>query len=312
MVAHRFIVSLLVAPAIVVSFGCTAETPSSGGGSPEDGPPADLTLEEAQEMGFGYGKGDHFWDLCNWFGVYGNGTCESFAGLCPHTDSDCVEGDACRDSSSCGEGGNCWCNECVVGDAFISVLCVEPPPGPCEDLDQVGCYRRPDCDWPDGASACEVADPCGGDCDAATEFCRPTNTGDYVCHPYADEGETCGGFTPAWNEERCLPGSDCVVPGIGVTDVPGTCRAPSACGGAMDAVGQPSSIDPSLLCGTLFGYKWNGSSCEIVVGCECEGDDCGSLYPTAAACEDGQGCGDGMSCTYCWTGPACVPVGAVC
>ena len=67
------------------------------------------------------------------------------------------------------------------------------------------------------------------------------------------------------------------------------------CQRAMDA-----QIDPvgTCLVSKDFGWKWNQGTCEHVVGCECEGEDCGELFPTEEACRaDGE--------TYCSTMNGC-------
>ena len=221
--------------------GCAADAPP-GTGSDEAGPPADLTIEEAEAMGFSYGKGDHSWDLCEWFGIYGNGSCEWYADRCPHPDSDCLEGEACVSNDECGQGGMCWCNECVVGDYHIMsegdvsamIACPEPAPGFCNTLDQVDCYRRPDCNWNE-TTGDDSLDPtfgtigmcesrgcpatgivCTPDCPASgTIGGAPCQQGEYnettcTCDPVGEEcnGTICGPgeyCTWCWVGEACIP-----------------------------------------------------------------------------------------------------------
>lgn len=47
---------------------------------------------------------------------------------------------------------------------------------------------------------------------------------------------------------------------------------------AQDAIGSGP-------CFLTHGYRWNGSGCETVNGCECIGADCGSLYMDMESCQ---------------------------
>ena len=88
-----------------------------------------------------------------------------------------------------------------------------------------------------------------------------------------------------------------------------------------------SSCDPQSaigvgMCFGFLGVKWNGSTCENVTGCSCEGIDCGALYKTPEQCLQahascpagapcaGKQCGD--SCTNCLPGAPCLPVVEYC
>lgn len=38
-------------------------------------------------------------------------------------------------------------------------------------------------------------------------------------------------------------------------------------------------------CDESLGVRWNGAGCEELRGCECEGEECDSLYASVASCE---------------------------
>ena len=80
-----------------------------------------------------------------------------------------------------------------------------------------------------GPPSCEGDDDC-----AEGSWCRPTQEGGSACVPFQQEGDFCGGFTPAWGATRCAPELICTDAPPLVADAPGICRAPCednrACG----------------------------------------------------------------------------------
>jgi hypothetical protein len=78
----------------------------------------------------------------------------------------------------------------------------------------------------DAGDPAEDAGPiaCTIDADCPTEmWCRPTESGARLCVPFVGEGESCGGFSPVWASERCLPSLTCMTPSPLVADLPGIC-----------------------------------------------------------------------------------------
>jgi hypothetical protein len=132
--------------------------------------------------------------------------------VCCGDDCACADGremaecfaDPCQVAPSCGEGA-CVANYCGGCNAEFYdeggyAVCQTPDAGCTEDAD---CSNDT---W------CREAQPTG----AETEVRRE-------CVPFAGEGETCNGFTPAWLYERCGPGLFCEVP-EDLVDAPGICR----------------------------------------------------------------------------------------
>jgi hypothetical protein len=82
-----------------------------------------------------------------------------------------------------------------------------------------------------GYAVCQAPDSeCTDDADCSSDsWCRevqPTGAEAALhreCVPFAGEGETCDGFTPAWLYERCAPGLFCDVPDD-LVDASGICR----------------------------------------------------------------------------------------
>ena len=128
----------------------------------------------------------------------------------------------------------------------------------------------------------------------------------------------------AWNGEACFEilcaceGSECDA----VFEDQAACETayaeclPDPACAALDAVGVGD-------CEAFFGYTWDGEACVGVSGCECSGDDCGSLFDEPAACEAAYAeCTSGVceadaaegvgECDaffgYAWDGQACVGI----
>lgn len=124
----------------------------------------------------------------------------------------------------------------------------------------------------------------------------------------APGGTACGTGEPG--SATCPPGTVCEVSACGAAgacvQLPDDCGAPVlACPGgcfasACDAADAGVSIEhgaactPSCAaddstgagyCGALLGYRFDGSVCMPLQGCECEGLDCDRMTPSLHACE---------------------------
>jgi hypothetical protein len=80
----------------------------------------------------------------------------------------------------------------------------------------------------------------------------------------------------------------------------GTCEGEGGCTNrscaAMSAVGslEPPSQGGGIVCPTVFGWAWDGAQCFAIVGCSCEGRDCGRLFARKSQClAYYDGCRDG-------------------
>ena len=142
-------------------------------------------------------------------------------------------------------------------------------------------------------ASCGVCTAPSGSCPAIA--CIDECTSDADCRP----GDVC-----AWDVEGC--GTD-----------PGTCQPrPGSCsllldpvcgcdgveyGNACEALRASARVASHGACGTspcspqdamgvgpcflILGVAWDGTTCVSVGGCECDGADCGSLYPDLETCQ---------------------------
>jgi hypothetical protein len=184
----------------------------------------------------------------------------------------------CKDDHfDCGFGGECDPDDAIgVGDCevFLGVvwtgeICMGISGCECQGLD---CGNLPLDEmvcW-DEHALCELGDPCQaddalgvGDCDAF--------------------------FGYAWNGSECVGQSGCECQGLDCAFLPlepGICEAEHAdCGGGGGACPGIMDAKGVGLCALFFGYAWNGMTCEGISGCNCEGLDCGNLYPDLDICE---------------------------
>jgi|GEM_PF-339837 len=190
MQTHTILIPTVLAISLSVSFfGCAAETPDA------PAPSADISKDDARAMA---GKQDH-WDLCEWFGWYGDGECDEF---CSEPDPDC-EG-SCRADADC-----------------PTIYCIRAP---CPSTVCV-------------AGECVIDDP-EDRCEAGERECQ-TCGDNYVCAPHGAScplvrcrppEERCGGIaglTCADAEQFCDYEADAM---CGAADQMGTCRdVPTAC-----------------------------------------------------------------------------------
>jgi hypothetical protein len=104
---------------------------------------AEMSKEEVRSQG----KADWGFDVCWWFGWYGDGVCDTF---CPLPDPDChgrSPGGSCE--GACGgrsPSGTCWCDDACVdwGDCCHDKqdVCDAPPPPPAGDCFRTGCSSQ--------------------------------------------------------------------------------------------------------------------------------------------------------------------------
>ncbi len=125
-------------------------------------------------------------------------------------DDDAGADDAGNDDAGADDAGG------DSGDACMPADCPPPPDGcmyvggdPCGECGELVC---------DGTECTDDSDCFGG-------FCRATMDPEVrACHPWAGEGESCGGFTAPWAVERCNPDvHTCMGRSPLIADAPGTC-----------------------------------------------------------------------------------------
>ena len=54
--------------------------------------------------------------------------------------------------------------------------------------------------------------------------------------------------------------------------------------GAMNAAAVGPGGFSSSACHNVLGWAWDGAKCTAIVGCSCQGSDCGNLLPVQSAC----------------------------
>jgi len=158
------------------------------------------------------------------------------------------------------------------------------------------CEANEDCPWNQNCGnggqcmpGCQEDDDCGDD-----HWCRLTDAMDesMVCVPYAQEGESCGGYTPIWAVSKCSPEQTCTdVPQL-VMDAPGTCRLPCT---------DDDGCAANQYCGS-------GDVCREDASCWAAGDcaAAGNAWD-AVACEGYATCGQWTNACewHCGSGPTC-------
>jgi hypothetical protein len=176
----------------------------------------------------------------------------------------------------CMFGADCAADEVVPEgdcDLFLGVMWTGDN---CVGISGCECFG-PDCDnlpldaetcW-DEHALCELGDPCEPDDAIGVGPC-----------------EAIVGW--AWNGTECVGLNGCGCEGLDCDEVlldhdlceaaHAECQGGGACPGVMEAKGVG-------LCALFFGYAWNGLFCEGISGCDCEGVDCGNLYPDLDICE---------------------------
>ena len=136
------------------------------------------------------------------------------------TSTECPNGYRC-DAGGClpCPGGNCG-NGPIQCGGFAglqcpdTMICIDDPSDACDPMSG-GADCMGLC-----AESCEVgSDQCGTE-----QWCRETeNSRVAVCVDFAQDGEDCGGFRPAFAQKRCAPDLSCASINQMIPDLPGVC-----------------------------------------------------------------------------------------
>jgi hypothetical protein len=150
------------------------------------------------------------------------------------------------------------------------------------------------------------------------------NTGTGKCEMVEPADIKCGGFTT--NPHACPDGWDCLSTSH-IPDVPGSCApadAPQKCGGIAGLAcpaGQTCVDDPTDSCDPAKGGADCIGICQTktciqnvlcVMGSHFDRTACKCVPDTTTPTDSCGGCAAGTYCTYCWSGYACIPNGALC
>ncbi len=239
--------------------------------------------------------------------VQGPGSCAA--------ESECVQpmGQYCQ---PCFDGGpSCGRTKCVEGTCqYIPPSCPGPVGNPCaskmcgDPCEQCstldgGCYPAT-CDW---LGACKTDVP------VCTVFARRSCVVDAI--PIGDCNYVFGWW---WDGSKCVAvvGCDCRGGDCGdllqssfdcIGEFRSTCdtdsgpSTPAPDGSLLDGATDSDGHNPNRACTptnassppnggfgtgcrTVFGWAWDGSKCIPIVGCTCEGSDCGALLADRSTC----------------------------
>lgn len=192
----------------------------------------------------------------------------------------------CGDSCACADGRElvqCFVDPCQVAESCGEGVCVANYCGGCN----AEFYNE------SGYAVCQPSDgDCVEDSDCATgEWCRQAQSDGsevelrYECVPFAGEGQSCNGFTPAWLYERCASGLTCVTPDD-VIDASGICRrgcsADADCG-PQGCSGTVCAAEPVITtCEWRAEYACYDNA--VITQCGCREGRCG--WSQTAALEE--------------------------
>ncbi|MEE3329137.1 MAG: hypothetical protein VX252_17515 [Myxococcota bacterium] len=190
-------------------------------------------------------------------------------------------------------GGSC---ECVNSDP---VSCFADPcsvAAPCEEAVECVSQYCGECRaefYDEGGSQVCVEESCSLDTDCReSQWCRPSEeVGRNICVSYQQEGESCGGFTPDWGQERCEPALVCTDFVAAIPDMPGRCRE-----GCEDDLGCADSE----YCSEANDVCRPDGSCFTDQDCEAPGN--GYIHP---ACVGYGVCGSQGQCGWQCGDAAC-------
>jgi hypothetical protein len=107
-------------------------------------------------------------------------------------------------------------------------------------------------------------------------FCRDAEGGGRVCHRFAGEGESCGGFRPPTAIERCEPELECMARSPLIADAPGTCVIAVT---VEELAADPTSYDGHAI-GILDGWVANGPIACTRIACPPEMPCCNMCNAT--------------------------------
>lgn len=214
------------------------------------------------------------------------------------------------------QGITCGANVCEQGMVCCNAscgTCVEPGES-CSTLECTGLICGGEACGADSLSCCagcggeEICGGPGGECPAID--CPPPGPCD--AQDVRFEGGCEPGLRYYWDGSSCIGdiGCDCIG-----ADCEATFGDPASCEAAYSTCTAPPidcDVDDARGdgdCRPLYGYAWNGFSCNAVSGCECIGEDCASLPSSAADCEEAHSsCGPPPTCESdheCGTGNYC-------
>ena len=144
----------------------------------------------------------------------------------------------------------------------------------------------------------QCLDSCNGDDDCNPgHWCRPTeDPAVNECAAFAGEGESCGGFTPAWAQQVCAPGLVCADVPPNIPDAPGVCRRPCE---ANSDCGEGQYCDVSGLCRS-------DGACSTHADCNLEGNDYVHIE-----CVGYGVCGERDQCGWTCGAPQCLDLAGV-
>ncbi len=151
----------------------------------------------------------------------------------------------------------------------------------CPDGSWVG-RTGPDCEF----APCPACKP--GDNTTAPDGCNECSCqddGSWACTERACGGSCVGAECGA--PCTACPGDEpkCEGDPTGVCDGAGNCVVGDVDIECSDDPCAPQDATGVGACEKFLGYVWNGSGCEGISGCSCEGSDCDALHPTLEACQ---------------------------
>jgi len=139
----------------------------------------------------------------------------------------------------------------------------------------------------------EAGAPCEGG------FCRPTEAGGLECHPWRMEGDRCGGFTAAWDQERCDPSLICINFSPRLPDASGVCGIVAT---AAEVIAAPGDYEGRTT-GILSAYLYGGTPICTEIGCPPRDPCCNGCNSTMTIHESAPRAGEAGIPAYKADGP---------
>lgn len=190
----------------------------------------------------------------------------------------------CTSNADCGNGEYCAMDGCPDGSRTGTCT---PRPDACPAVEDPVCG----CDGTTYGNFCAAG--ASGVNVASTGACGPGGTCD--ADDAAGDGLCDAIVGIAWDGSRCvgLSGCSCVGSDCGKYMTEEQCWAEHA--SCVGCAADDSRIVGE--CATPLGIRWNGSTCESVSGCSCEGADC-NRWNSLEACQAAHtGCPGTGTCT---------------